>query len=217
MRRRFYCVLCLGALCLATAPAASASRVETRVDEFSALGFGSVGCNQEASATAGLGPRVGSVRVVTPTVGQAFYDFGSYVGRISRVEVLRGNGRTSVRFTVRGEGALCDGDSVASFPAEVDYVIRYRYRLAKRELGYCGKVWMYYTRAAVEANGYTRCRGAKALARTWRNRQACGMRCWLPRRRVRGFTCVLRHDSETSSPYVKCRRGKRFVTWAWGD
>jgi len=207
------------ALALAAAPTASAGRVQTRT-KADYIYLGSLGCNQERTEAVPLGPRVGSVWVVRPTVGHAFYDrtYGEYVGRITAADVVRADGRTSVRFRGRGEGATCNLLSSSTFPEQIGYRIRYRYSLAKREMASCGKVPMFWTTARVRSNGYvSSCRAARILATAWRRQMNRRRRCYLTscrRQRVRGFRC--RAHSGDHVLRVNCRRRRKVVTWAWG-
>ncbi len=221
MRRCFILVVAFVGLGVATAPVASAGRVETRTSA-DYIYLGSLGCGQERSETVRLGRRVGSVRVVRPTAGHLFYDatYGDYVGRMTTVEVLRASGRTSVRFTGRGEGAACDEFSSSTFPEQIGYRVRYRYRLAGRELGSCGKIPMFWTKARVRANGYvSTCRGARSLATAWRRQMDRRGRCYFTTckrgQRVRGWRC--KAGSGNYVLWTNCRRGRRYVTWSWGD
>jgi hypothetical protein len=197
------------------APAQAAlSVVKTKSDSY--FDFGEVACGQNVQRTVSLGTRVGDIRVVEPHVGDSVDAYsGGVAGTISDIDVLRRSGRTSVRFSLTGSGDACaqEGSVVVDFTS---YEIRYRYRLG-RELRACGYVWLGGPSAGVKANGYVTCRGARSLVRAWRRqirRERCTTRC-KRRRRVRGFRC--RDGSGHYVLWTNCRRGKRYVTWSWGD
>lgn len=207
---------------LITAGTASADQRTVVKDKRATLEFGQVSCGGFVSAQAHLGPRVDEFRVVDPVLGAEVVDeIGDSAGRIVAIQTIhQDDGQTSVRFTIRGEAVACQQphgeDTVLS---TVRYRIRTRYSLSKGERGYCGKAFMFYTRANVFSNGYVRCGGARSLARSWRRYQERKRFClegFCQRTRIRGFRCAMRFPGEGVLA-VRCKRGRKFVTWEWGD
>jgi hypothetical protein len=131
-------------------------------------------------------------------------------------------GSRAVEYTATGSHATCDPNWASEGYAEMPYRIRYSLAIPKSRCRGCGSVPWDYTRASVEANYHVRCSLARGLARAWlrkavRDCYPAG-RYWnrpCHTMRVRRFRCRLYLGRYTL--WVNCRRGRAFVTWAWGD